>query len=141
MTGCGTAAPAAEPEQTTEAAVPPTETTLPIPETTQATVPTTAETEAPTEPTRETLAWEDTPYGELSAEQNQALVEPSLAPPEVPEGPCHFYDDAAFIGDSISYSLMVYSTRHGGLGSPIFLVRGNSSSGVLYNLCKDSIFL
>jgi len=127
LTGCGDAAPATDTQPVTEAVLTPTEPVQTIPETTDATVPASTEAPEPTTPTRETLAWEDTPYGELTAEQKQALVEPSLAPPEVPEGPCHFFDDAAFIGDSISYSLMVYNTRHGGLGSPLFLVRGSLS--------------
>lgn len=136
LPGCGAAAPAETAPTAAEAAALPPETTHPIPETTEATVPTTAATEAPTEPTRETLAWEDTPYGELSAEQKQALVQPSMAPPEASEEYSRFFDDAAFIGDSISYSLMVYNTRHGGLGSPIFLVRGslgvhNTQNGVM----------
>jgi len=124
--GCGDhASPAAD-----DATVPPVaqvsaETTLPpettVPETTspEAAVPETAaaETEpAQTEmlPATEETVWDDSDPGN-----------PLLSPPEASEGPCHFYDDAAFIGDSISYNLMLHHTKTGDFGDALFLVRGS----------------
>lgn len=62
--------------------------------------------------------------------------EPALDPPEAPEGAGHFYDDAAFIGDSVSIMLSRYASRTGSFGSAVFLTRGslgisNSLRGVL----------
>lgn len=51
--------------------------------------------------------------------------EPVLELPEVSDEPCDFFSDAAFIGDSISYSLFVYQNKTGELGNPLFLVRGS----------------
>lgn len=50
--------------------------------------------------------------------------EPVMALPEVSGDPTDFFSDAAFIGDSISYSLFVYQNKTGELGNPLFLVRG-----------------
>lgn len=50
--------------------------------------------------------------------------EPVMELPEVLGDPTDFFSDAAFIGDSISYSLFVYQNKTGELGNPLFLVRG-----------------
>lgn len=50
--------------------------------------------------------------------------DPVLELPEVSGDPTDFFSDAAFLGDSISYSLFVYQNKTGELGSPKFLVRG-----------------
>ena len=51
-------------------------------------------------------------------------------------GPCHFYDDAAFLGDSISYSLMLHHTKTKDFGEAQFLVR--DSIGV-HNAVSEAI--
>lgn len=51
---------------------------------------------------------------------------PLLQPPEMPENPTTFYDDAAFIGDSVSVMLSWYAAN-GELGSPLFLTRESYS--------------
>lgn len=61
---------------------------------------------------------------------------PVLAPPEVEEGPCHYFDDAVFIGDSISYCLMVHHTKTGDLGNAGFMVRGSLS---LHNTVSEML--
>lgn len=50
---------------------------------------------------------------------------PVLMPPEVDDGPCSFYDDAAFMGDSISYTLFLHNGKTKDLGDATFLVRGS----------------
>ena len=50
---------------------------------------------------------------------------PVLVAPSASEGTCHFFDDAAIMGDSISYSLMVHNGKTKDLGSATFLVRGS----------------
>lgn len=115
LTGCRQNTPAAEtalpstvPETTAAAAVPS------VPETTA------AETEAPETVPAETAAIQET----LSPEQI-AEGQPVLALPEEIEGDIPFFDGVAFMGDSISYSLMVHHTRTGDLGNAVFLVRGS----------------
>lgn len=51
---------------------------------------------------------------------------PVLAPPAVSSDPCTYFDDAVFIGDSVSLKLSYYA-MNGSLGSPIFLTRGSYS--------------
>lgn len=51
--------------------------------------------------------------------------DPVLPPPVAEEGPCHYYDDAAFIGDSISYTLFLHHTKTGDFGDALFFVRGS----------------
>lgn len=63
--------------------------------------------------------------------------EPVMELPEVSGDPSDFFSDAAFIGDSISYSLFVYQNKTGALGKPLFLVRGNLSlHNTLNNVLK-----
>ena len=76
-------------------------------ETTEETAPPTTEAEVPPET------------------QSQDPNMPVLVLPKVETEVCHFYDDAAFIGDSISYSLMVHNRLHFDLGDAQFLVRGS----------------
>lgn len=52
------------------------------------------------------------------------LHAPVLALPEVSEESCHYYDDAAFIGDSVSYTLYQWESMYDQLGEATFLVRG-----------------
>lgn len=116
LAGCG-----GEKTEPTQAAVETVETA--IVETTEASVepevaaaqtePVSVETEAATEETKAVLS------------ANDAENLPVRELPEVSEGPCHFYDDAAIMGDSISYSLMVHHTRTKDFGDAVFLVRGS----------------
>ncbi|MBQ9082990.1 MAG: hypothetical protein IJY28_05760 [Clostridia bacterium] len=50
---------------------------------------------------------------------------PVKAPPETFSGPSSFYNDAAFIGDSVSMMLRNTAISSGDLGSPLFLTRGS----------------
>jgi len=117
LTGCRQDVPVAEaPLPSTESEITVTESLLPVPATSV------TETAAPEEttPPETTAATQET----LSPEQI-AEGQPVLALPEAIEGDIPFFDDAAFMGDSISYSLMVHHTRSGDLGNAIFLVRGS----------------
>lgn len=53
---------------------------------------------------------------------------PVLVPPETAGDSGGFYDDAVFIGDSVSYMLSKYVSATGGLGSAQFLVLGSYST-------------
>ena len=52
-----------------------------------------------------------------------------LAPPKSFDGPSTFYDDAAFIGDSVSVKLSYYAEATGELGDALFLVSGSYGVG------------
>lgn len=52
-----------------------------------------------------------------------------LAPPRSFDGPSTFYNDAAFIGDSVSLKLSYYAEDTGELGDAIFLVSGSYGVG------------
>ncbi len=90
-------------------------TTIPTsaPTTAPTTVPTTASTAAPT---TQSTAKPTTPPATGSRD-------PLLAPPTSFEGPSDFFNDAAFIGDSITSALDYQNRRTGELGSPLFLNR------------------
>ncbi len=47
--------------------------------------------------------------------------EPVLAPPEAVQLPEDFFDDCAFVGDSVTYGLMLECMRTGDLGNALFL--------------------
>lgn len=121
LTGCG-ASGQTPPE--TEAAV---ETTLAttVPETTIPTVPetTAVETEPTVQETEHSVLEAETVDTSGMTEEERRL--PLLELPEGSDEPCHFFDDAAFMGDSISYSLMVHHTKTKDFGDAIFLVRGS----------------
>lgn len=53
--------------------------------------------------------------------------EPVLAPPEASDGDTAFFDDAVFVGDSVSLMLSYYAADTGLLGDAQFLVRGSYS--------------
>lgn len=52
-----------------------------------------------------------------------------LAPPKTFDGPSTFYNDAAFIGDSVSLKLSYYAEATGELGDALFLVAGSYGVG------------
>lgn len=67
-----------------------------------------------------------------SAEQFQTLYgtglqQPARDPVEPQLGACHFYDDAGFIGDSITYQLLFTAGREEAIGSPVPLFRRSAS--------------
>ena len=53
--------------------------------------------------------------------------EPVTAPPEVFDDAAHYFDDAVFVGDSVSLMLSYYAADTGLLGDAQFLVRGSYS--------------
>lgn len=53
--------------------------------------------------------------------------DPVLVPPEVTEEETGFFDDAVFIGDSVTLMLQNYQLTTSGLGKPQFLVQGSYS--------------
>lgn len=59
--------------------------------------------------------------------------DPVKAPPETFEGAAHYYDDAVFVGDSVSLKLSYYAAETGLLGSAKFLVRGSYSAAHAVN--------
>lgn len=58
---------------------------------------------------------------------------PVTEPPESFEGASAYYDDAVFIGDSVSLKLSYYAAQTGLLGNAQFLVRGSYSVGHALN--------
>ncbi|MBE6823800.1 MAG: hypothetical protein E7513_00485 [Ruminococcaceae bacterium] len=52
-----------------------------------------------------------------------------LAPPKSFDGPSTFFDNAAFIGDSVSLKLSYYAEESGELGDALFLVSGSYGVG------------
>lgn len=119
LVGCG-ASRQTPPETTavTEAILE-TQAATTVPETTE---PAVAQTEETVPEETAPLAEEPTEVTEI-AEADRGL--PVLKLPEVSAEPCHFFDDAAIMGDSISYSLMVHHTKTKDFGDAIFLVRGS----------------
>ena len=63
---------------------------------------------------------------ELEALPMDVLNQPKKIPPVGDGQPCHFFDDAAVIGDSVSYSLVLWATQTGEMGDCDFLVRGGN---------------
>lgn len=57
----------------------------------------------------------------------QELLQPARYPAEPQPGACHFYDDAGFIGDSITYQLLFTAGREEAIGSPVPLFRRSAS--------------
>lgn len=63
-----------------------------------------------------------------------------LAPPKSFDGPSTFYDDAAFIGDSVSLKLSYYAEATGELGDALFLVSGSYGVGHAVDGTMDLYF-
>lgn len=53
--------------------------------------------------------------------------QPMRTPVEPQPGACHFYDDAGFIGDSVTYQLLFTQGREEAIGSPVPLFRRSAS--------------
>ena len=70
---------------------------------------------------------------QLSVEE---LSQPRKLPPMDNDAVCHFFDDAAFIGDSVSYSLMLWATQTEQMGDATFLVRGGNGIAGYVNRYK-----
>ena len=64
---------------------------------------------------------------ELDALDEDILRSPKRMPPVLENPPLEFFDDAAIIGDSISYILFQHEAKMGDLGNPLFLARGGTS--------------
>ena len=102
-------------------------------ETTEATTEET--TEAPTEATEDIPEPQDPDFGYGGG------TDPVLAPPTTFNVDSSFFDDAVFIGDSVSVGLKYYAESSGALGNAQFLVResygiyhaSNSSMTIDYN--------
>lgn len=58
---------------------------------------------------------------------NDILHGPKRLPPHPDDTVCTFFDDAAFVGDSISYTLEHRAPVTGVIGNPTYLVRGGVS--------------
>lgn len=64
---------------------------------------------------------------ELKKVPKAILHGPRRLPPKPDDSVCTFFDDAAFVGDSISYTLEHRSPTTGVIGNPTYLVRGGVS--------------
>ena len=63
---------------------------------------------------------------ELETQSKDVLNSPKRYPPLSDGQPSHFFDDAAVIGDSVSYSLVLWANQTGEMGECTFLVRGGN---------------
>lgn len=65
---------------------------------------------------------------ELEKMSNEILSAPKRLPPELDlEEPCTWFDNAALVGDSITFGLMQYESGSNALGDITFLARGGVS--------------
>ncbi len=64
---------------------------------------------------------------ELMALDAEILRSPKRIPYEVENPPLEYFEDALIIGDSISYFLFQFESKHGLLGNPLFMTRGGCS--------------
>lgn len=76
----------------------------------------------------------------LSALAESVRRSPKRYPPEVGTQDNVFFQDAAFIGDSITYIMYQYETPSGLLGHPLFLVRGGTSLNGFVRRYKNVYF-
>lgn len=63
----------------------------------------------------------------LNSMSEMVLHSPRKYPPVGDGQPCSYFDDAVIIGDSVSYSLLLWAAETGGMGNATFLVRGGNS--------------
>lgn len=73
---------------------------------------------------------------ELNSLPEGVLHEPKKIPPVGDGQPCHFFDDAGVIGDSVSYSLVLWAAQTGEMGTATFLVRGGNGIAGYVNRYK-----
>lgn len=62
---------------------------------------------------------------ELLTLHPKIIQSPKRIPPKLDMDPAPFFSDAAMVGDSITYNLMVHETKTNMLGHPLFLARKN----------------
>ncbi len=78
---------------------------------------------------------------ELEALDSKILSAPKRMIPEVDlEEPCTYFDNAAIVGDSITYGLMQYESGSNALGDILFLARGGVSIIGFVKGVKNLIF-
>lgn len=78
---------------------------------------------------------------ELEALPNDILSQPKWLPPEVDlSEPCTWFDNAAFVGDSIVYGIMQYESGSNALGNILFLARGGVSIMGFIKGTKNIVF-
>lgn len=65
-------------------------------------------------------------YSEVKDLPDEIKLAAKKMPPENDGQVCHFYDDAGFIGDSVSYSLVLRANQTGEFGDATFFVRGGN---------------
>lgn len=73
---------------------------------------------------------------ELESLPADVLHDPKKIPPVGDGQPCHFFDDVAVIGDSVSYSLVLWANQTGEMGNATFLVRGGNGIAGYVNRYK-----
>lgn len=65
---------------------------------------------------------------ELEALDDEILSAPKWVIPEVDmDAPCSYFDNAAIVGDSITYGLLQHEAKSNGLGNILFLAKGGVS--------------
>lgn len=75
---------------------------------------------------------------ELDSLGREILSAPKRLPPEVDlEEPCTYFDNAAIVGDSITYFLMQWESKTNYLGNMLFLARGGVSMNSLAKRFKN----
>ena len=67
---------------------------------------------------------------------NSILSEPVRDPPDSKEGKCDYYDDAGFVGDSVTYQLLYTPGREERIGKPVAMFR-RSATGDRYRNGKN----
>lgn len=58
---------------------------------------------------------------------NSILSEPVRDPPDPKEGKCDYYDDAGFVGDSVTYQLLYTPGREERIGKPVAMFRRSAT--------------
>jgi hypothetical protein len=78
---------------------------------------------------------------ELEALDEATRATPKRLPPEVVlEEPCSYFDNAAIVGDSITYFLMQWESKTNYLGDMLFLARGGVSMNGFVRRFKNIYF-
>ena len=78
---------------------------------------------------------------ELDSLDDDILSAPKRIIPKVDlKEPCTYFDDAAIVGDSITYMMMQYENKDNALGNILFLARGGVSMRGFVNRYKNIYF-